>query len=493
MLSYLDKFNNLEPDLREQVSSDAALAAMEELEQKYGVSLAGVVMRVMVKEISIVDLPKYFVFEFGINGRTAEELTEELKTKVFLGVADYLGFAISEAGVAASEGKYDAWLNNKRGEADVQGSSFFFSPEDEEEVRELAKKVEAFTPTPGQVQKIADDNEQKIDQICRQLKISFSSTELNSRFRKIMSTYIKGVRNKVDVKQTLIKAIDAGGLSMDPIYVDNILLVADKVNESFISVPPAVATAPKADDYSKLTQSGARDIDYDFSRLAKPAPVNVPAPATATATESVPLQFVDDNKVAAIDGAEDAKKAESGNEVIDLTKLDNTEPDLTNQPDLPKTLSADTIERSAATDGLKPARMSAPINIATARRAALTDDRMKLEDVRYKPKLTGPVDELGEMDAVNFRRLNSDPIVAAGKIKQKISNLEEESYARRLAGIKSWRQSPINKLYLAIGQASILNKKGVPAVIEEMTNSGQDYLTTEEFNAVMNLNKELKY
>jgi len=106
MLSYLDKFNNLDPELRDRVSTDAVVAAMEEIENKYGVSLASVVMRVMVKEISIVDLAKYFVFEYGLDGHTADELVEELKEKVFVGVADYLGFAVAEDKVAANEEQY---------------------------------------------------------------------------------------------------------------------------------------------------------------------------------------------------------------------------------------------------------------------------------------------------------------------------------------------------------------------------------------------------
>lgn len=125
MLSYLDKFNNLDPELRDRVSTDAVVAAMEEIENKYGVSLASVVMRVMVKEISIVDLAKYFVFEYGLDGHTADELVEELKEKVFVGVADYLGFAVAEDKVAANEEQYSQWVQNKRSEADVLDSQLF--------------------------------------------------------------------------------------------------------------------------------------------------------------------------------------------------------------------------------------------------------------------------------------------------------------------------------------------------------------------------------
>ena len=483
MLSYLDKFNNLDPKLRDRVSTDAVVSAMEEIENKYGVSLASVVMRVMVKEISIVDLGKYFVFEYGLDGHTADELAEELKEKVFIGVADYLGFAIDEGRAVANEEQYSQWVQNKRDEADVRGSNFFFSPEDEEEVRELTKKVEVVLPPKAEIQKEEDKIEKKIDQICRQLKVSFSSEELNLRFRKILSTYLKGVRNKVDTKQTLIKAIDAGGLSMDPIYVDNILLVADKINADFVDVP----SQPKKEELKKdsvysLQQSGIRDVDYDFGSLAKKTDKKeekaiAPAPTS-------PLHFTEE------ESPETSKKSETnfGEGVIDLTKLDEKSETSSSDINLSAANRDDIISKNEVKE-----TVAVPVNLASARQAAVDSDKPRMKDVKYRPKLTGPVDELGEMDIVNFRRLNSDPEVVADKIKQKIKNLETESYSKKLAGIKSWRQSPINRLYLEIGQESLLKKKSVPEVIEARAQNGLDYLTKEEFDTIVSLNKELKY
>ncbi|MCX6796404.1 MAG: hypothetical protein NTW06_02805 [Candidatus Falkowbacteria bacterium] len=487
MLSYLDKFNNLAPELRDSISSPTVLAAIEAIENKYGVSLASVVMRVMVKEISMVDLPKYFVFEFGLDGQAANALVEDLKQSVFLSVADYLGFAVAEAAVAADQEKHEAWAKNEKKEADVSGSSFFFSPEDEEEVRELAKKVETFAPSKEKITQADDDNERKIDQICHELKVSFSSEELNSRFRKILSTYIKSVRNKIDTKQTLVKAIDAGGLSMDSIYVDNILLVTDRINEAFIGSQPR--TSVKSSQAADPLAGNLRDVGYDFSQLAKKSAAvkaeEKPEPKAAEA-----LHLTDETiteppvKEQAIE--EPTRREE---DVIDLTGQE--EPEQTAVNGAGEGLPAD--QPAPAAEQRIEEEITTPMNMANARQEAAGSERAKLEDVKYKPKLTGPVDELNELDLVNFRRLNADPEVAADKVKQKIKNLEKESYAKRLAGIKSWRQSPVNQRYLALGQASILNRKNIDDIIAEKKGSGEECLTAEEFFAIMNLNKELKY
>ena len=103
------------------------------------------------------------------------------------------------------------------------------------------------------------------------------------------------------------------------------------------------------------------------------------------------------------------------------------------------------------------------------------------------------VDELAEMNLVNFRRLSQSPYEAIKKIEDKVGFLEEDSYKKRLEGIKAWRQSPVNKIYLAIGQESIEQKKTVDTVIEDRKNSGKDYITVQEFNAIMDLNKGLRF
>jgi len=116
-----------------------------------------------------------------------------------------------------------------------------------------------------------------------------------------------------------------------------------------------------------------------------------------------------------------------------------------------------------------------------------------MDDVKYVPKLTGPVDELKELDLVNFRRLSEDPEAAAKNIEQKIGFLEEESYSQRLAGIKAWRQSPVNKLYLRVGEDSINFKKSVSDIIREQIKEGGDGLSLSEFEAIMELNKKLRF
>ena len=123
-----------------------------------------------------------------------------------------------------------------------------------------------------------------------------------------------------------------------------------------------------------------------------------------------------------------------------------------------------------------------------------TAGKKRMEDVKYvSPKIMDSIDELRYMDLVNFRRLAIDPQKQTAKIKEKISLLEEEKYTKRAEAISAWRQSPVSRLYLAIGQKSISENKPIDVIIEEKKNQGEDYLTPEELKAIMDLNRELRF
>jgi len=128
-----------------------------------------------------------------------------------------------------------------------------------------------------------------------------------------------------------------------------------------------------------------------------------------------------------------------------------------------------------------------------SRRSELSGGKVRIEDVKHVPRLEGPVDELKNMDLVNFRRLSRSPQEAARKIKEKIIYLEEEKYSKRIEGIRAWRTSPLNKLYLQIGQDSIAGKKSVEEILKARVTGGGEFLTTDEFEAIMALNKELRF
>ena len=89
MFDYLQQFNNLPKDLRDKVSSPEAMEALAILEKKYQVELAVLVMKVMVKSLSLKSLPASLMEEFGMEQTIATKLAEEMTENIFRRAAEH--------------------------------------------------------------------------------------------------------------------------------------------------------------------------------------------------------------------------------------------------------------------------------------------------------------------------------------------------------------------------------------------------------------------
>ena len=395
MLEYLKKFNALPAEVKAKVSSKEAIAAIEALEKKYQVALAALVMKVMVKEVALGELAVYLVKE-NLGKIRAEELARELKEKIF---------SFLDAQTPAAK-----------------GASFFFSADDEAEIRELAKNI-------GQLAKIEEPVvpvvpvERKLEEVIRRAQINFGSVELADRFSQILKTYLRGIRNRLETKMTLVKPFLNGGLSFDHDSAEKVMVLADKAIKA---KPGEIMAPPPKIKLPELAAIG-REAAYDFSRLKKlDTGYELPAPPKPAAPPAAAGQM----------------------------------------PLIKRRFEAENLSQST---------------------------KARIEDVKFVPKVMGPIDEIKYLDLTAFRRLGGDPFKTAEKIKSKLALLEEESYGKRLEGIKAWRLSPIFKLYLALGGLSISANKPINVIIEERKLAGGEYLTADEFRAIMDLNKNLRF
>ena len=445
MLAYLEKFNKLPAAVRSQVSDARALAIIEALEEKYKVALAVLIMKVMVGELALNNLVEDLLKE-NLPKDQAGELAKELTEKIFS--------SFPSTGAIKLVSPVKSVLEPPLSEPKVKGSSFFFSPDDEEEIRQLTKKIvmaENFSQTPVAV----DD---KLKEIISLVKINFGSADLADRFSQILRTYLRGIRNKLDIKAALMKPFLSGGLSFDEASAQKVMLLADKVLNSVPGQPikplPKIKSSELARSDFSSRHEILREAAYDFKKLATNrelaplTPAVRPAPAVIPATVTKKNAFKPQAKIP-VAPIQPATKSDQGA-----------------MPLIKRRFKAENLSQS---------------------------QKVKIEDVKYVPKIMGPLDELKYLDLINFRRLDRDPLKSADKIKNKINLLAEENYGKKLEGIKLWRLSPINKLYLEIGHLSISANKPVDVIIEERKLNNQEYLTAEEFKEIMDLNKGLRF
>ncbi len=463
MFDYLQKYNNLPKELRDKVSTPKVLASIDSLEKKYGVYLAAVVMKVMVKEIGINDLIRYFILEFKLSEDKSRALVLELKKEIFAGLDDYL--ALNEAAKSQETKRAERIV---KPEPPLRSSNIVFAPKDEKEVKDLAQKVAEYFYKPD-----PDNVEAKLDNIVKEIKINFGSELLAGRFRYILRTYLRGIRDKIDTRQALTKSIDLGGLGFDLELADNILAIVEKngqkLDNKVAIKPPAKINLPedKTSRNEALPRlykgAGVRDAPYDFSSLKNQKTKTIELDLTHELPPPVPQTV--------------SRKPEERVKTADKIK----EPIFSFQSKESKPVYPAIVEKAPLAPRMPQPRLSAQ-----------GSGKIKMEDIKFKSKIIGPVDELRYMNLINFRRLNQDPFLAANKIKEKIDLLDEE-YSKRIEGIKAWRVSPLNRLYLEMGSASISNSKAIDVIIEERKTASQEYLTAREMEAIIELNKELRF
>lgn len=441
MFDYLQQFNNLPKNLRDQVSSSRAMALILELEEKYKVDLAIVVMKLMVKSLSFSNLPTYLSGELLLTPDAANQLIRELKEKLFAPLADYLG---------------------------------------------LASAIRAL------------DLDKDIGVIIREAGLVLPSAVAVSRFKNIVATYVRGVRNKIDTRGTLAKDVKIGGLNLSSEEIDRVLKICDtRVSKDSVVAPaaaPAARVAPRAplvapavSEYN-LKQALAKGetkpvvrapLDTSHELAESKAQLDLPkptAPASPRSTAPTPPIVPPAPSVAPL-------KPTVGVKIINPVSRPASHLESL-RPSAPK---------------IAPAAPAAPVSLAAARTLAgrqapaPSNIRPQMHDIKPMPKVMGPIEELQFLDIVNFRRLAATPAEITSKILTKIKLLEKDGYDKMVAGVRAWRQSPASRLYLRLGQEAIAQGRPLKEIIDARQNAGQDYLSLDEIKAIVSLNSQLMF
>lgn len=251
MIEYLEKFKNLDANLREAVSSPEAVAKITALEKEFNTSLSELVIKVMVKDIALQAVPGFLISDLKLDLGRADELFQRLKSDIFGGVMDYLdGNQNREFGIGNRDSATKAISSIEKPQA---GTNFIFDAEDEEEIAQHKEKIEIKADT-------GPDWNEAAAKIIRLAKLSFGSDVLNDRVKNILTTYLKGVRNRVDTKLFLQKPVAEGGVAIEEGLADLIISFA----QEFVIKPDLAPLRPKfAVPEDELA---GRDTPYDFAR-----------------------------------------------------------------------------------------------------------------------------------------------------------------------------------------------------------------------------------
>jgi len=282
------------------------------------------------------------------------------------------------------------------------------------------------------------DLDKEVENILKQSQLNLTDPEQEKRFKNIILARFKDVRDRLETKEMLLSSPAVGGMGLDNQTTDRILAIVDKEFQRLngrlrqeVSQEPFADLQAEAEKILGDETFGPPTLVFESKKAVSPMPPVARVPVV--------------------------------------------------RPERAKTVGPITIEPA-----VKP-------SVQFKKPSATYTQRPKIEDVKFKPRSLGPVEEIQSLTLADFRRLASNPAQAVERILEKIQILEEESFSQKIQAIRAWKQSEVYQLYLELGHLSMEQKRPIVEIIKERWSKQQETLTEEEFEAVSDLNQKLRY
>jgi len=294
-------------------------------------------------------------------------------------------------------------------------------------------------PKKYSVNKIVD----KVEEILK-LKLN---PEKKKRLKNILFSYARHTRSYLDGLDFLQKEAVSGGLEFTPDKAEKTMAVARNILDRIEREAGEVIDEEKTDSIPKieknLQEALKKELEAEITKLETQKPVVPPAtyqkpPLRPAEPKNVPTHGPISIK---------PKMVKKFEEVSDFPRVKRPE----------------------------------------------ANRRRQISEVRKKPVILGPVEELASFSLSDFRRLGENAGDRATKIFKKINSLAEESLTKKAEGINAWRKSEVYKMYITVGQESITQKTSVKQIISQKQQQTDIFLTLDEFYALSDLNKKLRF
>ncbi len=436
MTDIYNKFEQLPQEVKKAVGSEQAINILETIEKKYNVDLMHLVLMVVTKEIKLVNLESFFQEEFEMTEEEARNLAADLKERIFKPILGYL------------QEKEITEIKEEKLE--------------ENEIQELKAKM-------GEIKPASIDD--PIQEIIKKSNLPFSDEVLLKRLKNIIAVRLREVRDKIETREALIKSQKVGGLGLGENEADKVIAIIEaeikKLEEKFRKEAKlSKFEIPQATKPISVKPRETVILEKKKEVAAKPAEISKPKINLIVPIPTKPQKLVE------------APQKEA--------KIEAPKPAKITPPSAPKTQE---VKKSEEKNNFQPIPRKPLMEDIRAPRK-ITE---KEESEKKFPRTMGPLEELRYLSLNDFRRLSDSPQGATAKIKQKIDLLEKDSFAKKIQGIKNWRQNEVYKLYLAIGRESIEKNKGTKDIIKDRTNQNKPVLSEEEFEAVADLNELLRF
>lgn len=514
MFDYLQQFNKLPKELKDKVSSPRAMEILSSLEKKYNVNLAMLVMQVMVKQLLFKDLPAHFTTEMGLNLEQGKALTKELQEKIFFSVATYLGLR-PDSIISPEEKELEQLMKDNN----IVLPSQYLLARCRNILLTYRKGVRSKIDTRAALEKTVVQGGLGLDSAVAEklLRLLDGKLEIGKESIKqeIATTPVKLAQSDIDklinnqeaasaynFKNTLAK----GELKVPAALADKFKLNTPKLDPSHELEAPDEILSLEAPE--EKAEEKNEPVIKDENK-----PVAVVKEELATNTENIKKEVVATKETVKVENDLEPvlvpeHKEEALSTLVPKEEINTSfKKPKSSSKNKSNSLFSKLFKSSEKTQkvhvsplvGMKSSHLEAMVKAASleaqmkSRPAAASESRPRIEDVKVKPKMMGPLDELRYLDLVNFRRLGDTPEDITKKIVRKIKLLEKDGYDRMIQGVQAWRQSPVNRTYIRLVQDAVNQGLTIDDVLEAKTAEQKDTLTKEELMAIVSMNSELMY
>ncbi len=463
------KFSKLPPKVKDFLISPEITAKNIEIEKKFSLSkkqfndLLQIFREIVFKELSMDDFSQKLYERLGLEKEKIIKLSEKIANSEFLPIADYLdNFKLEDYlnkwEQSLKEGKKREQIIDKQVKKEKLHPLSLEATIEDKEIEDIKKKMEIEKPS---------GLDKLVDEIIKKSNLSFEDEILKKRFENIVFARLKDVRDDIETKEVLIKAEKIGGLELDDASADRVVRIAK-------------------DEFEKMDEKVKKELNlpkFELPKITQPYPAIPIAIETGKSNEIIPEPKVSSDKIQPNSLEKEISSILKENKLVG--------------PDKSIKESAPVIKPEVETKKIEsmPQPEKRKIVYESFKLAPLKSSESKavVEDITRPPKVMGPIEELKYLSLKVFRRLAADPKEAILKIKQKIDVMEKESLIKKIQAIKAWRQSEVYKLYLEIGKESIEKNRETSQIVQERENSGKITLSEGEIEAIVELNKSLRF
>ena len=403
--------------------------------------------------------------------------------------------AVSE-GVAAPKDDTFAPIQYIKGTS-KSPAEFAFHPEDQKEIEEIGQKMYADDSKKYGIEKIVDRIISK-----QNLKLSIDKKDL---FTNVLYDFFRSRKNAVVTREVLANNIKLSATAIDSVVsviksikakidADGGLVVKMSELKAEQPVKPVELPKPpveiKKPELPKVEPKPIEEKPPEPPKIepkpeqVKPVEKSKPDPAFAMPSK--------DQKSESKSATEDDETKSIPVKTVKKSEPPKIEPKPEPKKEEPKPEQVKPVEKEEKSSLPKVMRPSSPAQDKKQISDVVTP---KKEEPKKQPSrvLTGPVQEIQNIDLVAWRRMGEHAQERADKVLDKINLLEQESYTKKAQGIKAWRESKLYEFYLQLGAESMVNGQEVSALIDQYTKEGKDTLAHDDFEAISDLNKKIRF